>query len=39
MPDPVETAGSATVGGRVYCFGGANGNLSNVYNYVQIYQP
>jgi Kelch motif protein len=39
MPDPLQTAGSATVGGLLYCFGGTNFNLSSVYNYVQIYQP
>jgi N-acetylneuraminic acid mutarotase len=40
MPDAIATPGSATAGGRLYCFGGAdNGNLNNVFNYVQIYQP
>jgi N-acetylneuraminic acid mutarotase len=39
MPDAVETPGTATVGGRLYCIGGAGSTLSNVFNYVQIYQP
>jgi N-acetylneuraminic acid mutarotase len=39
MPNALETPGSATVGGRLYCFGGSSSNLGNVYNYVQIYQP
>jgi len=38
--DAVATPASASVGGRLYCFGGAdNNNLNNVFNYVQIYQP
>jgi N-acetylneuraminic acid mutarotase len=39
LPNALATAGSATVGGLLYCFGGSNDNLSSVYNYVQIYQP
>jgi hypothetical protein len=42
MPQAVVGPGSASVGGRLYCFGGAdNGGLflGNVFNYVQIYQP
>ncbi|MGA7289938.1 MAG: kelch repeat-containing protein, partial [Terriglobales bacterium] len=40
MPDAVLTPGSATLGGRLYCFGGASDvQLSTVYDYVQIYQP
>ncbi|HVM76337.1 MAG TPA: kelch repeat-containing protein [Candidatus Saccharimonadales bacterium] len=39
MPNPVETPGSATAGGKLYCFGGSSANLGSIYNYVQIYQP
>jgi uncharacterized protein (TIGR03437 family) len=42
MPHGVVGAGSATVNGRLYCFGGSNeGNplVGTVFNYVQIYQP
>lgn len=39
MPQaPGYAAGSAVVGGNLYCFGGGI-FLKNVYDYVQIYQP
>lgn len=39
IPNGIATPGYATVGGRLYCIGGAGASLSNVFNYVQIYQP
>jgi len=39
MPDAVLAPGSATLGGRLYCFGGSAVGLANIFNYVQIYQP
>jgi Kelch motif len=42
MPYAVVVAASASVGHRLYCFGGsdnANPFQENIYNYVQIYQP
>ena len=42
MPHAVVGAGSATVNGRLYCFGGSNEGdpeVGTVFNYVQIYQP
>jgi N-acetylneuraminic acid mutarotase len=42
MTYAVVNAGSATIGGRLYCFGGSNNgspSQGNIYNYVQIYQP
>jgi uncharacterized protein (TIGR03437 family) len=41
MPNAVTNPASASLGGRLYCFGGSNtGQLSGVtYNYLQIYQP
>ena len=42
MPNAVVNPGSASVGGRLYCFGGSDaGNLfqGNIFDYVQIYQP
>jgi len=42
MPYGVANSGSASIGGRLYCFGGSNaGNpfQGTIYNYVQIYQP
>ncbi|MGA8491377.1 MAG: choice-of-anchor tandem repeat GloVer-containing protein [Terriglobales bacterium] len=39
MPQaPGQAAGSAVDGGNLYCFGGGV-FLTNVYDYVQIYQP
>ena len=35
---PGFAAGSAVAGGNLYCFGGGI-FLTNVYDYVQIYQP
>jgi hypothetical protein len=35
---PGYAAGSAVDGGSLYCFGGGI-FLTNVYHYVQIYQP
>jgi uncharacterized protein (TIGR03437 family) len=44
MPDAVLAPGSATVNGRLYCFGGTNNssqfqNQGSIRNSVQIYQP
>ncbi len=39
MPDAVATPGSATFGGKLYCFGGNSVDIGSVYSYVQIYQP
>ena len=41
LTNAVVSPGSATVGGRLFCFGGSNDSAVNdvVYNYVQIYQP
>jgi uncharacterized protein (TIGR03437 family) len=42
MPHAAVNMGSASSGGRLYCFGGSNeGNpqTGTIYNYVQIYQP
>jgi N-acetylneuraminic acid mutarotase len=42
MPNAVVNPGSASVGDRLYCFGGSdNGEpfQGNVFDYVQIYQP
>ena len=42
IPNGVFAPGSATVGGRLYCFGGTNNGFAEqgtVYNYLQIYQP
>jgi uncharacterized protein (TIGR03437 family) len=43
IPVPVGNPGSASVGGRLYCFGGSstgqNGSGATIYNLVQIYQP
>ena len=41
MPNAVTGAVGASVGGRLYCFGGSNkGQLGGtLYNYVQIYEP
>ncbi len=42
MPHGTINPGSASVGGRLYCFGGSNSGYpfsGNIYNYVQIYQP
>jgi hypothetical protein len=39
MPQsPGFAAGSAVASGNLYCFGGGI-FLTNVYDYVQIYQP
>jgi hypothetical protein len=35
---PGIAAGSVVAGGNLYCFGGGI-FLTNVYDYVQIYQP
>src|SRR5208282_3849094 len=39
MPDAVLVPSSATVGGRLYCIGGSDVGLANIFDYVQIYQP
>ena len=42
MPHAIVGAGSASVGGRLYCFGGSNQGdplQGTIFNYVQIYQP
>ena len=43
MPVAVGNPASASVGGRLYCFGGSstgqNGSDATIYNYVQVYQP
>jgi hypothetical protein len=42
MPFATVTPGSAMVGGRLYCLGGADTGAQlkgNIFNYVQIYQP
>lgn len=42
MPQAVVGPGNATVGGLLYCFGGAssgNPNGATFYNKVQVYQP
>lgn len=43
MPHAVEAAGSATAGGKLYCFGGttAGSGSSNAkwYDYVHVYEP
>jgi N-acetylneuraminic acid mutarotase len=42
MPNGVANPASATLDGRLYCFGGSdNANLfaGSVFNYVQVYQP
>lgn len=42
MPYPSVNMGSASIGGRLYCFGGSNDGdplAGTIYNYVQIYQP
>jgi uncharacterized protein (TIGR03437 family) len=42
MPHAAVNMASASVAGRLYCFGGSNaGDLfqGSIYNYVQIYQP
>jgi hypothetical protein len=42
MPNAVVNPGAASVGDRLYCFGGSdNGEpfQGNVFDYVQIYQP
>ena len=43
IPVAVGGPASASVGGRLYCFGGSstgqNGPTATVYNHVQIYQP
>ena len=43
IPVAVGGPASASVGGRLYCFGGSstgqNGSNATVYNHVQIYQP
>jgi hypothetical protein len=42
MPDAVINAGSATVDGVLYCFGGSNDGGpvgGSIYDYVQVYQP
>jgi N-acetylneuraminic acid mutarotase len=42
MPDGTINPGSASVAGRLYCFGGSNNGYpfqGSIYNYVQIYQP
>ena len=39
MPNAVGTAGSAIVGGALYCLGGENSSAGTPLDYVQIYQP
>jgi hypothetical protein len=39
MTNAVQTPASATLAGRLYCFGGSNVGLANIFDYVQIYQP
>jgi N-acetylneuraminic acid mutarotase len=42
MPHAVVNPGSASVNGRLYCFGGSDAGFpteGNFVNYVQIYQP
>jgi uncharacterized protein (TIGR03437 family) len=42
MPYAVVNVASASLGGRLYCFGGSdNGGLGNgnIFNYLQIYEP
>ena len=42
MPFAAVNIGSASSGGRLYCFGGSNAGdpgAGTIFNYVQIYQP
>ena len=42
MPIAAVNIASASVGGRLYCFGGSNAGdpgAGNIFNYVQIFQP
>lgn len=42
MPHAAVNIGSASAGGRLYCFGGSNAGdpgQGTIFNYVQIYQP
>jgi uncharacterized protein (TIGR03437 family) len=42
MPHAAVNMGSASAGGKLYCFGGSNAGFvsaGNIFNYVQIYQP
>jgi len=42
MPHAAVNMGSASIGGRLYCFGGSDAGdpgAGNIFNYTQIYQP
>jgi hypothetical protein len=42
LPRGTINPSSASVDGRLYCFGGSNSGYpfsGSIYNYVQIYQP
>jgi len=35
----LRVRGSATLGGRLYCIGGSDIGIANIFKNVQIYQP